>query len=988
MGLYLEDVMSGRAVFSAIRLAQVALLLAMSTPPAWALELVWSTGSRAISMPASGRCTLLVLPTRQSESLPREWRLSWTAQSEGSVPLRIEAVNPLSGFADVCTMRVGATPAGLAAHADTALHCTQSGVRETRARYVVDVEGGAVVRIKLVLAEDVSSTDSSLPLVDDSLEVTVNGGEALPYPPLVLTAQHTRAGSWWNVTLTGSDLDRVTSARYRAGAASTAFEVVQRSRGTLMARAEVTSVPEGGLIEVLNRDGFTAAVEIAPGSVPLPWVPDRFLVRFTTGSVEPIQGLIDAAPEQFSYQAPHLQDSLSAVGVTRLRRLLPWFQHEDVNSVNLAGESVVLEDLADLYVAEVGSGSDIANVSERVDRFHGVRYACPDWIFRSFTPPPNDQYFGDQWGLFNTGQQPCGYPGLPGRDIDALHAWDVETGKPYVRVGILDTGILAAHPDLFPRVVLDTTFVLGDPGGGSDDSGNRHGTGVAGIVGASTGNSIGVAGVARGVSLWSIKVCEFDGDCTSSSILGGIDRARMEGIPIVNMSLGGFGIDSPALNEACLNAYLAGMFLVAASGNAEVQFHSGSQSFSEEIFQGYPAAYHRRVFAVGAFMNDGRRWVDSEVAENFCKEHPFDGACLSSNYGLNGDPWMDVIAPGGRYIVTTRDTAAANRYSTLANCQPGILSANTGFGGTSSAAPVVSGVAALLKSRHFGLTGEDMEQLIIRTTIPPPGGFDFRVGYGRLRAGAALAKIESPNFAMRDSLRATAQQLVVVDSTVLYGRRFIDVFEDPLQDYTTSCVRYRLRGTWAFNPPFLEIPWAWIRGSGTLGWRDTVTYDQNYEVPGGRVVSISADSAVFETNVYRIRDSQDTTVTLGWYPTVPAQARVGATAVGLKSVVGVDEAGGHGDDFAVLVRPNPIRRGAWIDLSLPHAGIVNLEIFDLTGRRVATLLRGPLGAGRHSIAWNGRATRPARTGAGVYYMRCGFGGREIVRKLVLLGVAP
>jgi hypothetical protein len=200
-------------------------------------------------------------------------------------------------------------------------------------------------------------------------------------------------------------------------------------------------------------------------------------------------------------------------------------------------------------------------------------------------------------------------------------------------------------------------------------------------------------------------------------------------------------------------------------------------------------------------------------------------------------------------------------------------------------------------------------------------------------------------------------------------------------------VRYRLQGTWNFNPPFLEIPWVWIRGSGTLGWRDTVTYDQNYEVPGGRVVSISANNAVFETNVYRIRDSQDTTITLGWYPTVPTQARVGATAVGLKSVVGVDETTVGGADFAVLVRPNPVLREAWIDLSLPHAGIVNLEVFDLAGRRVATLLRGPLGAGRHSVVWNGRATRPGVTAAGMYYLRCGFGGREIVRRLVLLGVA-
>lgn len=477
-------------------------------------------------------------------------------------------------------------------------------------------------------------------------------------------------------------------------------------------------------------------------------------------------------------------------------------------------------------------------------------------------------------------------------------------------------------------------------------------------------------------------------------MISALERARAKGIPIVNMSFGGPGeactpgqvcVEAlPPLNEACLNAYLSGMFLVAASGNAEVHWDG-----PEVRFPVFPAAYHRRVFAVGAFLNTGQRWTDRDVAFTTCTNivtAPL--YCRCSNYS-DGDPWLDVVAPGGRYIVTTRDTSEPNRYHTLAGCQPNNIANNTGFGGTSAAAPVASGIAALLKSRNFDLTGDDMEQIIVRTTEPPIGGYSPPLGYGRVRASAALERLVLPYAVLRDSLRASVQQLAVVDSTVLYNRRFVQVLPGPDEswDYTTSCVRYRLRGTWTFSPSFTATPWAWIRGSGSTGWRDTVVYDQRYEVPGGRVVSITANSVVLETNVYRIRDNQDTTITLGWFPSVPAKARLGCTAVGLHGTVSVDEMSATRTQFGVDVRPNPMRREAWIELSIPRAGTVDLELFDLSGRRVVTLVQSTLTPGRHRLRWDGRGFGGELSPAGVYYLRCGFGGVEIVRKVVLLGVA-
>ncbi|MBZ0268868.1 FG-GAP-like repeat-containing protein [bacterium] len=84
------------------------------------------------------------------------------------------------------------------------------------------------------------------------------------------------------------------------------------------------------------------------------------------------------------------------------------------------------------------------------------------------------------------------------------------------------------------------------------------------------------------------------------------------------------------------------------------------------------------------------------------------------------------------------------------------------------------------------------------------------------------------------------------------------------------------------------------------------------------------------------------------------------------------------------VRPNPGRGAVSASLGLPREGRVSAAIYDVTGRRVATLLDGPRPAGWHTVSWSGRGTDGARAAGGVYLLRVDWGTENITRKVVLL----
>jgi len=256
----------------------------------------------------------------------------------------------------------------------------------------------------------------------------------------------------------------------------------------------------------------------------------------------------------------------------------------------------------------------------------------------------------------------------------AEQAWDLSVGSPQVVVGVLDTGVDPGQVDLRGKLVAGYDYVNNDQDP-SDDNG--HGTAVAGIVAANSDNQIGVAGFCWACRLMPVKVLGADGTGFASGLAQGIIWATDHGARVLNLSLGGL-VEDATLAAAAQYAWLHGVLIVAAAGN------EGGLTLD------YPAALPN-VLSVGASDSNDRLY-------DF------------SNRGAR------VAAPG-----ENSTTARGGGY--------------VSFLGTSSAAPVVSGIAALAFSLVPQATSAQVERAIETTAVPIPGVASGRVdAYGTLHA--------------------------------------------------------------------------------------------------------------------------------------------------------------------------------------------------------------------------------------------------------------
>lgn len=214
-----------------------------------------------------------------------------------------------------------------------------------------------------------------------------------------------------------------------------------------------------------------------------------------------------------------------------------------------------------------------------------------------------------------------------------------------VKVAVLDTGV-ARHDDLEPNVKGGVNFTSSNRDDYRDRAG--HGTHVAGII-AAIDNERGVVGVAPEAEVYAVKVLGDDGSGSYEWIARGLDWAVENRMDIVSMSLGSnYGND--ILHDAVKRAYAKNVTIVAAAGN------DGDEYPDDDI--DYPARYPESI-AVGAinkYLN--RSWFSSDGAE------------------------LEISAPGEQI------------YSTYLENDYAILS------GTSMATPFVTGVLALLISKH------------------------------------------------------------------------------------------------------------------------------------------------------------------------------------------------------------------------------------------------------------------------------------------------
>ena len=342
------------------------------------------------------------------------------------------------------------------------------------------------------------------------------------------------------------------------------------------------------------------------------------------------------------------------------------------------------------------------------------------------TPYPVDDplYVNDQWYV---------------QRINASRAWAMEgAGSATVRVAVVDSGVDTSHPELLPHLLPGKNYVSADPTAPPlDDYG--HGTHVAGVIAATINNNAGMAGLALNVEIDPRKVLNSSGSGSLTDVADAIREATDDGAQIINLSLEA-SFSSPVLTAAVEYAAAGNVLLVAAAGNCT------SYSTCPPPVR-WPAAYDE-VIAVGATDYWDQR----------------------ATYSAAG-PELEIMAPGGRLdgITSAGQIYSAWSIEAVTECAQkagGDYQLIDGGSycnsvGTSMAAGVLSGAAALVWSATPDLTAYDLRTLLNATAKPMALGPDY-VGHGRLDVQAAMLTLLTPKITpypryIQESVPAGAQ---------------------------------------------------------------------------------------------------------------------------------------------------------------------------------------------------------------------------------------
>ncbi|MEB3236295.1 MAG: S8 family serine peptidase [Candidatus Sericytochromatia bacterium] len=302
----------------------------------------------------------------------------------------------------------------------------------------------------------------------------------------------------------------------------------------------------------------------------------------------------------------------------------------------------------------------------RVQGFPAPQVPAPVRILMALGDP-DDPRLGECWGHARVGAQ---------------SAWGKTRGASEMLVGVVDTGLETRHEDMLGgRVQAGPNLV--QPGRSPEDE-VGHGTHVAGTIGATGNNGIGLAGISHGARVVSIKVLGGDGSGSVEDIAAGIRAATAAGVRVLNLSLGG-NQPSRLLAEAVADAVRHDIVVVAAAGN------------DGDTRPTYPASLPG-VLAVGA--------TDRQ-----------DHKATFSNHGT----YVGIAGPGTDILSTT-----GGAYRT--------------YSGTSMASPHVAAAAALLRSVRPDLPASRIVALLKSSTVPA-SGFGFAVP--RLDVAQALTLAEA-----------------------------------------------------------------------------------------------------------------------------------------------------------------------------------------------------------------------------------------------------
>jgi serine protease len=402
-----------------------------------------------------------------------------------------------------------------------------------------------------------------------------------------------------------------------------------------------------------------------------------------------------------------------------------------------------------LHLEGLPPGESLDAALHRLRADPAVEFAEPDARMRPHRVP-NDPGFVEQWFLQPT---VTGANGATASATNAVAAWDVTTGSPTVVVAVIDTGVRFEHPDLgtvadggkllpgydFVGTEAGGTARVANDGDGWDpdasdpgdwvssqdrqlaqfadcpvDPSSWHGTRVSGILAGLTDNATGIAGVGWSTTILPVRVLGKCGGFVSDIIAGMRWAAGLQqpGVPanpnparVLNLSLGGEGACSSAYQAAVDEVTAHGALVVVSAGNdgAEVDQPGNCR---------------------GVVSVTGVRHAGTKVG--------------FANLGSD----VTIAAPGGNCVNVRAGEPCLYSLDTTTNLgqtSPGpsgytdrVVNFNVG---TSFAAPIVSGIAALMSSVNDGLTPVRLVQRLQASASPFPVASSTAVPTCRVPSG-------------------------------------------------------------------------------------------------------------------------------------------------------------------------------------------------------------------------------------------------------------
>lgn len=407
---------------------------------------------------------------------------------------------------------------------------------------------------------------------------------------------------------------------------------------------------------------------------------------------------------------PHRMSNHFYVKLRRLEDYAKLVRLTEETNVILLGEVPYMDKWYKLLVANslYDNSLDMSNYFYETGLFEKVD---PGFVFNFKPHCVTDNNYYLQWAL---------------PTIKACQAWEITTGSPSIKIAIVDKGVESGHYEFSSISVVGSYDCITKTSSAQVyyrdmDNGiyinNYHGTKVGGII-FSDHNHANIAGIAPSASLLDISHPLFyeDDDDAGANLASGISHAIAQGADIINCSWGD-KVGNPSLRDNLLDEAIDNAFIYGRNGmGCVVVFAAGNEA---EVADGipYPANLRPDIIVVGAINSDSLRADFSSFGEQ-----------------------LDVVAPGEGILTTDHN----NTY-TLGS-------------GTSFAAPIISGITALMLSVNPHLTQKQVADIIESTTAKvgsiqynytparPNGTWNRYMGYGLVDAYAAVKEAQRRYF--------------------------------------------------------------------------------------------------------------------------------------------------------------------------------------------------------------------------------------------------